>query len=257
MIDLYNDDCLKVMDKLINDGVKADLMLTSPPYNMNLRISNGEYCSRQIIKEISTKYKAFDDNLSMEEYFDFTKKIIQKSLMITDIIFYNIQFLTGNKRALFKTIGEFSEELKEVIIWDKINSQPAVGSGVLNSQFEVLLVFSNSSDAISRKFKTANFKHGMLSNVWKIPRGKKIMKDHGASFPIELAEKVIQNFCPKGGTVIDPFMGTGTTGVAAKQNGSKFIGIELDYDYFNFSKERINNTISRDLNDKNSILYEW
>ena len=61
---IYHEDCLTTLGKMKDDSV--DLVITSPPYNMNLRIRNGEYCSRQIVKEISTKYTEFDDNLPIE-----------------------------------------------------------------------------------------------------------------------------------------------------------------------------------------------
>mgnify|MGYP003638220898 CR=1 FL=1 len=63
---IYQEDCLSTLKKMKNDSV--DLVITSPPYNMNLRIRKGEYCSRQIVKEISTKYTEFDDNLPIDEY---------------------------------------------------------------------------------------------------------------------------------------------------------------------------------------------
>jgi len=236
---LIKGECLEVMDKLIEQGVVANAMFTSPPYNMNLRIRNSKYCSRQIVKELTTKYESFDDNIPMDDYFEFNKKVIEKSLEISDMVFYNVQFLTGNKPALFKLIGHFHLQLKEFIIWDKINGQPAIGEGVLNSQFEVILVF-DKNNAISRKFKNGNFSRGKLSNLWNIRRGKKIHKSHGATFPIELAEKIVTNFSKEGDTVIDPFMGTGTTGVACKNLNRDFIGIEIDDKYFEIAKNRIN-----------------
>lgn len=235
---LYNGDCLEVMDRLIANKVKADLMFTSPPYNMNLRIRNGKYCSRQIVKEITTKYRSFSDNLPIDDYFKFNKDVIDRALSLSNLVFYNVQFLTGNKPALFKLIGHFNLQIKEFIIWDKINSQPAIGDKVLNSQFEVLLVFSRDN-AISRRFDNGNFDRGTLSNLWNIKRGKKVHKSHGATFPLALANKVIENFSQVGDVVIDPFMGTGTTGVACKQTGREFIGIELDKDYFEIASNRI------------------
>ena len=107
---IHNEDCLEGMKRMPDKSV--DLVFTSPPYNMNLRIRNGKYCSRQIVKEISTKYENFDDNLPMEEYYAFNKKAISELLRVSDLVFYNVQFLTGNKRALFKLIGEFNEKLK-------------------------------------------------------------------------------------------------------------------------------------------------
>ncbi len=235
-VSLYNGDCLEVM-RTFPKGL-IDLVFTSPPYNMNLRIRNGQYCSRQIVKEISTKYQNFNDNLSMDEYFDFNQRVIAECLRVAPMVFYNVQFLTGNKVALFKLIGEYSEVLKEVIIWDKVNAQPAIGELVLNSQYEVILVFDRCN-AISRKFHTGTFERGTLSNHWSIKRGKKPIKTHGAIFPVELAEKVITNFSREGDIILDPFMGSGTTGVACKKLDRNFIGIELDKDYFKMAKERI------------------
>ena len=63
---IYNEDCLDTLKRMKNDSI--DCVITSPPYNMNLRIRNGKYCSRQIVKELSTKYSNFNDNLPIEEY---------------------------------------------------------------------------------------------------------------------------------------------------------------------------------------------
>lgn len=233
---LYRGDCLERMAEIESGSV--DMIFTSPPYNMNLRIRNGSYCSRQIVKELSTKYENFSDNLSMDDYFLFNKKVIDECLRISGQVFYNVQFLTGNKPALFKLIGAYSDKLKEFIIWDKVNAQPAIGAGVLNSRFEVILVF-DSKDAVSRNFKKAQFKRGELENLWQIRRGKKVTSTHGAVFPVELAEKILNNFSCGGDTILDPFMGSGTTGEACVQTGRKFIGIERDENYFNIACGRI------------------
>jgi site-specific DNA-methyltransferase (adenine-specific) len=215
------------------------LTVTSPPYNMNLRIRNGKHCSRQIVKELSTKYEGYDDNLSMVEYFDFNVKVINELLRISNLVFYNVQFLTGNKSALFRLMGYYSEKIKEVIIWDKVNAQPAIGKNVLNSRFEVILVFENSNPE-SRSFETAQFERGTLQNLWQIKRGRKIDSSHGAVFPEELVEKIVGNFTDKNSVVADPFMGTGTTGVVCKRLGRSFVGIELLPKYFKIAEERIN-----------------
>lgn len=66
---VYNEDCLETLKRIPDDAI--DLVITSPPYNMNLRIRQGKYCSRQIVKEFSTKYEGFNDNLPLEEYYHF------------------------------------------------------------------------------------------------------------------------------------------------------------------------------------------
>lgn len=233
---LMQGNCLERMKEIPDNSV--DCVITSPPYNMNLRIRNGKYCSRQIIKELSTKYQNFADNLPMEEYFRFHRDTLHQMLRVSNLVFYNVQFLTGNKRALFKLMGEFADTLKEIIIWDKRVAQPAMQSKVLNSQFEVILVFDRTN-AISRLFDQAQFDRGTLSNVWSIPRAKKMYKTHGAVFPLELVNTVLKNFTLQGATILDPFLGTGTTGAASVTSARNFIGIEIDSEYFNLAKQRI------------------
>ena len=58
---IYKESCLETLKKIPNDFI--DIVITSPPYNMNLRIRNGQYCSRQIVKELTTKYQNFADNM--------------------------------------------------------------------------------------------------------------------------------------------------------------------------------------------------
>jgi len=238
-IDLYLGDCLEKM-KDIPDG-SVDMVFTSPPYNMNLRIRNGKHCSRQIVKELSTKYDGFDDNLPMIDYFNFNVSVVSELLRISDLVFYNVQFLTGNKSALYKLIGYFNDKIKEFIVWDKVNAQPAIGEKILNSRFEVILVFQKTNPE-SRKFDTAQFGRGTLQNLWQIKRGTKVDKSHRATFPDELVERVIKNFSCDGSTILDPFMGTGTVGVVCKKNNRSFVGIELLPQYFKIAEKRINNT---------------
>lgn len=225
-------DCRQRLKELPDDV--ADIVITSPPYNMNLRIRNGQYCSRQIVKELSTKYANYDDNLSLDQYYELNCDVLNECLRVADLVFYNVQFLTGNKPALFKLIGHFADQLKEFIVWDKVNAQPAIGEGILNSRFEAILVFQKSAPE-SRKFSTAQFDRGTLQNVWQIKRGKKKKSDHGAVFPDELVQTIIRNFTSTGDVILDPFTGTGTTGRVALSNDRRFIGVEMDPDYYSFA----------------------
>lgn len=238
--ELYNEHCLTTMSRMSNKQV--DLTITSPPYNMNLRIRKGKHCSRQIVKELSTKYPDFSDNLPMDDYYNFHRDVINELLRVSKITFYNIQFLTGNKSALYKLIGEFNENIKEFIIWDKVNAQPAIGNNVLNSQFEVLLVLCDKDYAISRAFNDDNceFGRGTLSNVWQIKSEKKRNATMGAAMPCELVEKIIDNFNTKfNATVYDPFAGTGTTLAIAQSLGYNSIGSEISELQYNHAKQRL------------------
>lgn len=235
---IFNESCLNTLARMSDNSV--DLVITSPPYNMNLRIRNGKYCSRQITKEFSTKYDGFDDNLPIDEYFDFHLRVIKELLRVAPIVFYSVQIVTGSKRAVFKLLGEMNEYVKDIIVWDKDNAQPAMSEGVLNRQYELIIVFAKR-DAISRKFNYCNFKRGTLNDVWRIKRGKKVTNLHGATFPEELVEKILINFSRERDVVYDPFMGTGTTAVVCKNMNRRFIGSEIITSYVEVAKERLQN----------------
>lgn len=215
-----------------------DIVITSPPYNMNLRISNGKYHSRQVVKELTTKYKDFSDNLPIKDFYDFHSKVLNQLLRVSDLIFYNIQIVTGSKRAFFKLIGEFNENLKEIIVWDKGHAQPAIGKHVLNRQSELILIFENDYP-ISRQFrKRGQFDRGTLTDIWKINR-ESINTDHGAIFPEELVRKILKNFSKEGDLIYDPFMGSGTVGAVSKELGRVFVGSEISKDYVSYARDRI------------------
>lgn len=235
---IFNEDCLATLARIPDDSI--DLVITSPPYNMNLRIRNGEYCSRQITKEFSTKYEGFSDNLPITEYYEFHANVLRELLRVSPMVFYNVQIVTGSKRAIFKLLGDFNEYVKDIIVWDKVNAQPAMGEGVLNRQSELIIVF-DKRNAISRKFNYCNFDRGTLNDVWQIKRGKKVTGSHGATFPEELVEKILLNFSREGDVVYDPFMGTGTTAVVARRLGRRFIGSELLSQYVDIANERLKN----------------
>lgn len=239
---IYNEDCLSTLKKMKSNSI--DLVVTSPPYNMNLRIRNGKYCSRQIVKEFSTKYNNFSDNIPIDDFYNFHLNVLKELLRVSSIIFYNIQIVTGSKRAFFKIIGELNEYLKDIIIWDKEVAQPAMASAVLNRQSELILVFE-TNNAISRQFKKCNFKRGTLNDIWRIKRGikDKKLKGHSAIFPEKLVERILLNFSDENDVIYDPFMGTGTTAVVCKKLNRNFIGSELVEEYVNLANDRLSSIL--------------
>ena len=102
---IYNECCLNTLKRLPDNSI--DLTITSPPYNMNLRIRNKQYCSRQIIKERTTKYTNFSDNLPIEEYNSFHTNVINELLRVSNLIFYNIQIV------LLKSMNPCLNQLKQ------------------------------------------------------------------------------------------------------------------------------------------------
>ena len=238
-IELLNVDCMDYMAGLKDKAF--DICITSPPYNMNLRVNSkgSGYCSRQIVKELSSKYSGFDDNLPMADYENFLITTMSEILRVSGLVFFNIQMITGNKPALFRFMGHFSNQIKELIIWDKCKAQPAIGEGVLNSGYELIIVLGDKP--ITRAFQSPKFKRGTVNNIWRIPAGKSSDKNHRAAFPLLLAETILKNFDINGSKVFDPFLGTGTSAIAAHHSGLDFVGCELDEDYYNAAMKRFDN----------------
>ena len=236
---IYNEDCLKTLSRMPDDFV--DLVITSPPYNMNLRIRNGKYCSRQIVKEFSTKYNGFSDNLPINEYNKFHTKVLKELIRVSSLVFYNVQIVTGSKRSVFKMIGELSDYLKDIIVWDKGCSQPAMQHQVLSRRSELILVFEKDYP-ISRQFrKKGMFSRGTLDDLWTISREYSKDKTHGAVFPEKLVSTILSNFSEKNDIIYDPFMGTGTTAVVAQKMNREYLGSEINKNYITVAQSRLKN----------------
>jgi len=233
---LNNIDCMKYMKSLPDNYF--NLIVTSPPYNMRTRVRNGEYTTREKSDHFSKKYNNFDDALTIDEYFTFHSNAINEMLRLSKIIIYNIQIVTGSKEALFKIIGLFHKDIKDIAIWDKGHGQPSMHDGVLNKATELILILEPNAKA-GRCFNTYNFERGTLSDIWRIQREQSEVEGHSASFPIKFAETAILNFSKINDKVFDPFMGTGTTGVASLNHNREFYGCELDKDYYEASIKRI------------------
>ena len=234
---IYNMDCLEWMRGMEDNSV--DAVITSPPYNYNLRIHYGEYGGRSVNDH--NKYgRMFKDDMPMQEYFKWQRDCIAEMLRISKgIVFYNIQMLTGNKVALCQLLGHFADKVKEVLIWDKCNAEPAMHEGVLNSMYEFIIVF-DKNDAIARQFKVANFDRGTLANMIRINKNTNRQDiNHSAIFPLLLPQTLIHYFTNEGNIIADPFMGSATTAIAAIKEKRHFIGTELNKEYFDKAVRRI------------------
>lgn len=236
-IQLFNMDCMEAM-KQMPDKV-FDLAITSPPYNANLRIRGNDYCSANYGSRI--KYSNFTDDLPMEEYEEFLVQTIKELVRVTKkYVFFNIQMLSGNKPALFGSLGRVKNILKEVIIWDKVYTEPAISAGVLNSCFEFIFIFSQE-DHIRREFDYVNFKRGTMDNILRISKKGKSIEGHKATMPKSIPFQILNNFAQPGDTILEPFLGIGTTAIACYDMGFDLVGYEIDKDYFDAAVKRLEN----------------
>lgn len=204
--------------KLMN-GEKADISFTSPPYNAGKTPT-------EIKMGKNSKYANDNDNKTETEYLNLLVDFTNNTLLFSEYSFVNIQSLSGNKIALIDFLYNMKSFYADTLIWQKQNAQHAMSENVLNSQFEYVHVFSHKAN---RHIGTKKFR-GTLSNVLDISKqNKNAVKEHNATFPVDFAAHFVQNFCEH--SVLDLFLGSGTTMVASHQLNRKCYGMELDPKY--------------------------
>lgn len=215
-------DCLEVMREMPDKCV--DLVLTSPPYNFSA--GSG----------LPAKYsKRGNDAMTHDGYLEWQTSCISEMLRVSEVVFYNIQFIAGNRIALMKLMGRFAESVKEVIIWDKLCAEPAMRPKVCNSMFEFVLCLGTGS----RVIESAVFNRGTFSNILRIGKNNGGIDGHAACMPEKLAGTIIENFSKEGDIIYDPFTGSGTTQKVAAERHRRFVGSEIDPKYCAIARARI------------------
>lgn len=225
---IYCESNLETMAKMPNKSI--DYALTSPPYNVGKNGLNGE----------GKKYDLHNDTLNKDDYFEQQKELITELLRVTKKhVFYNIQMLSGNKASLLKLMGYFSENIKEIIIWNKKHGVPAMEPGVFNSAYEYIIIFSNDQPS-KRKFYDVSFR-GNQNNVFvvKNTHSNPFAKQHKAIMPLDIPRYFMITFGKENDIWYDPYMGTGTTAVAAIEEKRQWIGSEISNEYVTLANNRL------------------
>ena len=225
---IYNESNLQTMSKMPDDFV--DYTLTSPPYNVGKNGLKGE----------GKKYNTHEDTLTNDDYLEQQKQLIKELLRVTKKhVFYNIQMLSGNKASLMKLMGYFADEIKEIIIWNKKHGVPAMEPGVFNSAYEYIIIFSNDQPS-KRKFYDTTFR-GNQNNVFvvKNTHSNPFASQHKAIMPLDIPRYCMMTFGKENDIWYDPYMGTGTTAVAAIEEKRKFIGSDISQEYVDLANNRL------------------
>jgi DNA modification methylase len=213
--------------KLMN-GEKAELLFTSPPYNLgkSVGLRNGAF------KGKDNAYDVYEDDQSEQDYLRLLKDFQSTSMMYSEVQAVNIQSLANNKVSLIEWLNHYKNHFIDVLIWNKTNPLPAMADKVVSSAFEFIYLF-DSNENPKRSIRTSNFARGKMSNVYTSSVGNNSHTEgtHGATFPIPLASHYLSNLSHNNSIVYDSFIGSGTTMVAAHQLNRKCYGMELDPKY--------------------------
>ena len=250
MIDLRLGDSLKVMKTMPDNSV--DLVITSPPYNIGM------------------KYDELDsDSKSNEDYLLFTKEYLTGCyrLLKDDGRFcLNIGYKVSTVKDggidyvdLLNLIKSIGYTVRETIVWVKSRQKEdpqsfcgantawgswmSASNPICRARMEFIFVLNKNKYKKEGKGRTTITKQEFMdyaSNVWYFPA--ETDRTHKAPFPVELPKRCIKFYTFENDTVLDPFMGLAATGVACKELGRNFIGIEILPKYFKIAKRRIGGT---------------
>lgn len=238
-ITIYNDD---VTSTTLLEPESIDLIVTSPPYNVDIQ------------------YSSTDDKKSYDDYLTFTRQWMSQCLkwLKPDGRFCLNIPLDKNKGGQ-KSIGaDFTYLAKQIgfnyhstIVWNEgnISRRTAWGSWMSASApyviapVELILILYKDSwkkNSGSRENDITRDEFMEWTNgLWTFSGESKKRIGHPAPFPLELPRRLIKLFSYVGDTVLDPFMGSGTTLIAALQNNRQGIGIDIDYGYCELAQSRL------------------
>lgn len=220
MENLICGDCLEVLKTIPDESV--DCIITSPPYNLGNNHHTG-----------NKKHNPYQDNLPEDKYQDLQVKVLNELFRLTKLtgsLFYNHKNRIKNGVTItpYQWILKTNWILKQELVWfngsqnfDKIRFYPMTERVYWLAKSPQTKLFN----AISH--------HDLFQ--WKAVGTK---GSHTRAFPEEMVSDLLS--CVDGNVILDPYLGSGTTGVVAKRMNREFIGIELDPTYFEIAKRRIN-----------------
>jgi len=226
---LYLGSCESILPTL----GKVDAVITSPPYNFGgfHRTS----LSRGLRNVRILAYESCSDDLSKDDYREFVREVLTACFDISRegaSCWWNYK---GTYKDMVYSPPHWVVEvspysLRQDIIWH-YPSGPDVGLDKFMPRVEHVFWFAKGKPYMNPEM-------ARLGNVWSITQHNGL-SGHPAAFPVELPIRCIRASTKRGEAILDPFMGSGTTGVAAIQLGRRFIGIEREPKYFDIACRRI------------------
>ncbi len=219
---VYNADCLDGIREMIKQKLFVDCAITDPPY------LNGYKSSRRINKS---------DKFCMAIQGDDNPKLIIDLLPLLHSVMKDntplYMFCGSEKIDFFKAETEKYFTVKNVIVWDKGNHTAGDLEAQYGKRYE-FIIYANKGRA---KF---NSNKPRYDDIWYFPRVAGDKQIHQNQKPTDLISRIINQHTKRGDLILDAFMGSFTTAVAAYKLGRNFIGFEIDGEYYKSGAERLN-----------------
>lgn len=242
-IDLYKGDCLEVMDKLIDEGVKVDAVITDPPYGTTA-------CKWDNIIPFKPMWERLDKiRKEKTPVVLFGNEPFSSLLRVSNLKEYKYDWVwnkrVGRGHLVAKIRPLQQSENISVFGKGKINYYPIMTHRLVNeydyTKETTRTELSSGKVNMDKKLYT----HRYPKTILEYPMGDNNHREilHPTQKPVALIEYLVKTYTKESDLVLDFTMGSGTTGVACKRLNRNFIGIELDENYFKIAKERIENTV--------------
>lgn len=220
MYKLYNKDCLEVMKNMEDNSV--DLVITDPPYEISTS-GAGIYKQKdkKYVKELNEMKDGFSDEI-LNELCRVMKKINIYIFCSQKQIIHLLDYFVTKRGCNYN-----------IISWHKTNPIPACGNKYLTDT-EYVLFFRERGVKVYGSFETKRTWYSTPLN-----QADKKKYGHPTVKPQLILNNLVLNSSQENDIILDPFMGSGSTGEAAIKNNRDFIGIEINDEYFNIAKNRI------------------
>ena len=236
------------------DEKSIDLILTSPFYNST--DGNRGILSKQNSKNYaSCRYDEFNDNMSDEEYIEYTLRLFKgfdKLLKENGCVLYNLSYGTNNPNLMFRVINEIicksDFSIADCIVWKKKSALPNnVSSNRLTRITEFVFVFARKNEIntffMNKKIVSySNTGQKYYENVFNFiiaDNNDETCPFNKATYSTDLCIKLLKLYAPENAIVYDPFMGSGTTGLACKKLKLNYIGSEISKKQVEWAENRI------------------
>lgn len=237
-------DILSIMSKIPDSSI--DLVITSPPYNLKNSTGNGMKDGRGgkwANASLVNGYSHHNDCMPHDEYVKWQRDCLSEMLRVikdTGAIFYNHKWRVQGGLLQDRNDIVSGFPVRQIIIW-KRKGGINFNKGYFLPTYEVIYLICKSKFELT---KGAN----SYGDVWEFTQESK--NNHPAPFPISLIERIISSTNAK--LILDPFMGSGTTGIAAHNLDRDFIGIEISPEYVEMANKRFKEATSQILLFKES-----